>query len=67
MPSHNHSYTLWSNARTVKSGSGHTFDQMRWWSNSEATLNLNTNYSGSGNAFHKMPPFIGINYIVYAG
>ena len=67
MPSHNHSYTLWSNVRTVKSGSGHTFDQMRWWSSSEETLNLSTNYSGSGNAFHKMPPFLAINYIIFAG
>ena len=67
MPSHSHHIPLRNKPVTSKSGSGITFDRMIWWDEGTDLPNLNTNASGSTKAHNNMPPYIAVNYIIYAG
>lgn len=67
MPQHQHHVPLYNKQVTSKSGTGITFDRMIWWDSGTALPNLNTDTSGSTKAHNNMPPYIAVNYVIYAG
>ena len=67
MPSHSHHVPLNNKQITSKSGTGITFDRMIWWNDGTSLPNLNTDASGSTKAHNNMPPYVAVNYVIYAG
>ena len=67
MPSHSHHVPLYNKQITSKSGTGITFDRMIWWNGGTNLPNLNTDASGSTKAHNNMPPYVAVNYVIYAG